>query len=158
MNTCVLCFSRRNALECTIRSRSRWNGVRSGESGSGTTLRAGYERVASGDSHACSHAWVRSWKCSTFGVTVAMDSFKSPRRGGGKFAPLPRTADHGALERGRRRARRVHLFLHRVELVQRVGGRVRPHVRPQALAIAHRPVLVAAGDEARMRIPKPVAL
>src|SRR2546421_360711 len=30
MNTCVLCFSRRNAFECTILSRSRWNGGRMG--------------------------------------------------------------------------------------------------------------------------------
>src|SRR3954449_7762388 len=71
MNTCVLCLRRRNDFEWTTRSRSRWNGVRSGESGSGRTRFAGYERVASGDSHACSHAWVRSWKCSAAGATVA---------------------------------------------------------------------------------------
>ena len=46
---------------------------------------AGYERVASGDSHACSHAWVRSWKCSAWTV-VAMGS-NCPMRSGGKFAP-----------------------------------------------------------------------
>src|SRR5436305_3382442 len=73
MKTCVLCLRRRNDFEWTMRSRSRWNGVRSGESGSGRTRLAGYERVASGDSHACSHAWVRSWKCSAWGATVAMD-------------------------------------------------------------------------------------
>src|SRR5918998_1877066 len=50
MNTCVLCLRRRNALECTIRSRSRWNGVGWSESGSGTSRSAGYERVASGES------------------------------------------------------------------------------------------------------------
>src|SRR5205823_760600 len=50
MKTCVLCFSRRNAFEWTIRSRSRWNGVRSGESSSGWARRAGYERDA-GDRH-----------------------------------------------------------------------------------------------------------
>src|SRR6478609_8566910 len=72
MNTCVLCLRRRNAFECTMRSRSRWNGVRSGESGSGRTRLAGYERVASGESQACSHAWARSWKWSAATVTVAM--------------------------------------------------------------------------------------
>src|SRR5215218_6189844 len=48
MKTWVLCLRRRNAFECTIRSRSRWNGVRWSESG--CARRAGYERVASGDS------------------------------------------------------------------------------------------------------------
>src|SRR5687767_13718068 len=49
MNTCVLCFSRRNAFEWTIRSRSLWKGVRWSESGSGSSRTAGYERVASGE-------------------------------------------------------------------------------------------------------------
>src|SRR4051812_30890717 len=49
MNTWVLCLSRRNALEWTIRSRSRWNGVRWSESSSGMSRRPGYERAASGD-------------------------------------------------------------------------------------------------------------
>src|SRR5919199_4549440 len=62
MNTCVLCLSRRNAFECTIRSRSRWNGVRSGESSSAVARRAGYERAASGDRDASSRAVMRSWK------------------------------------------------------------------------------------------------
>ena len=35
MNTCVLPFRRRNAFEWTIRSRSRWKGVRTAHSGSG---------------------------------------------------------------------------------------------------------------------------
>ena len=34
MKTCVLCLSLRNAFECTMRSRSRWNAVRSGCGGS----------------------------------------------------------------------------------------------------------------------------
>src|SRR3954469_8877058 len=80
MNTWVLCLSRRKAFEWTMRSRSRWNGVRSGESGSETTLRAGYERVASGESHACSQAWVRSWKCSAEGAAVAMARFSQSGR------------------------------------------------------------------------------
>src|ERR687896_751838 len=50
MNTCVLCLRRLNAFEWTMRSRSRWNGVRWSESGSGSSREAGYERVASGES------------------------------------------------------------------------------------------------------------
>src|SRR5881397_975473 len=38
MNTCVLCLSRRNAFECTIRSRSRWNAVLSGWGSSSRSL------------------------------------------------------------------------------------------------------------------------
>src|SRR3954451_6410433 len=68
MKTCVLCLSRRNALECKIRSRSRWNGVRSGESSSATARRAGYERAASGDSWVRSNASMRSWKERSAGV------------------------------------------------------------------------------------------
>src|SRR5436190_17357445 len=62
MNTWVLCLRRRDAFACTIRSRSRWNGVRTGESCSGIALRAGYERVPRGDSRASSNAWMRSLK------------------------------------------------------------------------------------------------
>src|SRR3954452_707397 len=62
MNTCVLCLGRRNAFEWTIRSRSRWNGVRTGESCSGIARSAGYERVARGDRRACSKACMRSLK------------------------------------------------------------------------------------------------
>src|SRR5215218_2736088 len=56
MNTCVLCFRRRNALEWTILSRSRWKGVRWSESGSGSARTAGYERVASGESDSSSRS------------------------------------------------------------------------------------------------------
>src|SRR4051812_21299325 len=80
MKTCVLCLRRRNAFEWTIRSRSRWKGVRSGESGSGTQRLAGYERVASGESQACSQACVRSWKCSARAVTVPMTRLSQPSR------------------------------------------------------------------------------
>src|SRR3954470_15633262 len=68
MKTWVLCLRRRNALECTIRSRSRWNGVRSGESSSATARRAGYERAASGDSCVRSKASIRSWKERSAGL------------------------------------------------------------------------------------------
>src|SRR5438105_1943437 len=37
MNTCVLCFSRRNALQWMIRSRSRWYSVRMSDGGSART-------------------------------------------------------------------------------------------------------------------------
>ena len=60
MKTCVLCFRRRNGFECTIRSRSRWNGVRWSESGSGSSRTAGYERMASGESHSSSSLSIRS--------------------------------------------------------------------------------------------------
>src|SRR3954451_18941505 len=38
--------------------------------------------MASGESHACSHAWVRSWKCSAEGATVAIASIVSERPAG----------------------------------------------------------------------------
>src|ERR687895_210803 len=62
MNTCVLCFKRRNALECTTRSRSRWNGVRWSESGSDLSRLAGYERAARGESDSSSSRSIRSRK------------------------------------------------------------------------------------------------
>src|SRR5215210_6939849 len=62
MNTCVLCLSRLNALECTIRSRSRWKGVRCGESSSGRSRRAGYERAACGERCCASSRSIRSRK------------------------------------------------------------------------------------------------
>ena len=51
MKTCVLPFRRRNGFECRIRSRSRWNGVRTPHSSSGRARpRVSYERTASGES------------------------------------------------------------------------------------------------------------
>ena len=69
MNTWVLPFSRRNDLQCTIRSRSRWNGVRSGQiSPSACSLpRVSYERTASGDSHSLSIAATRDANSSATG-------------------------------------------------------------------------------------------
>src|SRR5437764_9879438 len=72
MKTCVLCFSRRNAFEWTIRSRSRWNGVRSGESSSGWARRAGYDRAASGDSADSSSAAMRSGNSEAAAVVVVV--------------------------------------------------------------------------------------
>ena len=63
MKTWVFPFSRRNGFEWTIRSRSRWNGVRTphGSSGRRRPL-VSYERTASGDSHASSRSRTRSSK------------------------------------------------------------------------------------------------
>src|SRR4051812_20646572 len=77
MNTCVLCLSRRNAFEWTIRSRSRWNGVRSGESGSATARSAGYERAARGESQPASAAAILSWKLVS--TLMAMQPIVAPR-------------------------------------------------------------------------------
>src|SRR3954451_10670174 len=63
--TCVLWRSRRNAFEWTIRSRSRWNGVRKRHSSSGASRpRVSYERTASGESHCSSCSRTASAKPS----------------------------------------------------------------------------------------------
>ena len=50
MKTCVFPFSRRNGFEWTMRSRSRWNGVRTVHSSSGSARpRVSNERTAKGD-------------------------------------------------------------------------------------------------------------
>src|SRR5437763_137818 len=68
MNTCVLPLSRRNGFEWTIRSRSRWNGVRTGDSASGRSRpRVSYDRTASGESHAFSSSRVRAANVSVRG-------------------------------------------------------------------------------------------
>src|SRR2546423_541052 len=94
MKTCVLCFSRRNAFEWTIRSRSRWNGVRSGESSSGWARRAGYERAASCDSADSSAAAMRSWNSEAAAVVVVVAAIRTilPARaaGGGPGYPSAR--------------------------------------------------------------------
>src|SRR3989442_15967195 len=65
MKTCVLPFSRRNGLEWTMRSRSRWNGVRSGHgSSSRTRPRVSYERTASEESARSSCSRTRVSKAS----------------------------------------------------------------------------------------------
>ena len=51
MKTWVFPFSRRNGFEWRMRSRSRWNGVRSRHSSSSRSRpRVSYERTASGES------------------------------------------------------------------------------------------------------------
>src|SRR6266542_4252011 len=51
MKTCVFPLRRRNGFEWTIRSRSRWKGVRTADSTSGCRRpRVSYERTASGES------------------------------------------------------------------------------------------------------------
>ena len=65
MNTCVFPFRRRNGLEWTIRSRSRWNGVRRRHSSSARGRpRVPYERTASGERQRSSCARVSSAKAS----------------------------------------------------------------------------------------------
>src|SRR3954454_11711389 len=82
MNTCVLCLSRRNAFACTIRSRSRWNGVRTGESCSGIALRGGYERVGRGENRASSKACMRSLKeLTATGSPVLMAMIRLSQQG-----------------------------------------------------------------------------
>src|SRR5688572_16655548 len=108
MKTCVLCFSRRNAFECTMRSRSRWKGVRSGESSSWTARRAGYERAASGDSWVRSIASIRSWNERSVGVvweTVTEGFSQANRRRGERSAGvgvawLPASPGAPVLDRG----------------------------------------------------------
>src|SRR3954451_4754976 len=65
--TCVLCRSRRKALEWTMRSRSRWNGVRRRHSSSTASRpRVSYERTASDESHCSSCSRTASAKpCAT---------------------------------------------------------------------------------------------
>src|SRR3954454_18083021 len=61
--TCVLCRRRRKAFEWTIRSRSRWNGVRRRHSSSEASRpRVSYERTASGESHCSSCSRTESAK------------------------------------------------------------------------------------------------
>src|SRR5665811_93596 len=49
MNTCVLCISRLKLFEWMMRSRSRWNAMRTGESASTVLRVAALLRVARGD-------------------------------------------------------------------------------------------------------------
>src|ERR671934_1015934 len=86
MYTCVLCFRRRNALQWTTRSRSRWNGVRTGESSSSSSRRAGYERCASGDRNSSSRAEMRSRRAT--GVAGTRTTSILPRGAGGFRPPL----------------------------------------------------------------------
>src|SRR5919197_5088421 len=60
MNTWVLCLSRLKAFEWTIRSRSRWNGVRMTLSGSGSRRIARYDGVALSHRYSRSQARTRS--------------------------------------------------------------------------------------------------
>src|SRR5690349_9492917 len=55
-----------------MRSRSRWNGVRSGLSGSSTRRRAGYDRVACGERNSSSQAAMRSWKVAVAGTPPSL--------------------------------------------------------------------------------------
>src|SRR5918992_1988545 len=155
MNTCVLCLSRRNALECTIRSRSRWNGVRWSESSSGSSRTAGYERVASGES-CCSYRSIRSLKLER------AKAWAMPRRA---YLPLARRLLGERLEarravvevvqqeaarepRAAARLERVvgHVVVQRHALTARPGGHLlEPVDRVPALVRGRSPPLPACG-------------
>ena len=81
MNTCVLPFRRRNGFEWTIRSRSRWNGVRTGESSSGRSRpRVSYERTASGESQPSSSSRMRAANVSAMVSGIASSLNRDPAR------------------------------------------------------------------------------
>src|SRR5436309_5632555 len=95
MKTCVLPLSRRNAFECRIRSRSRWNGVRKRQSSSSRRRpRVAYERTASGDSQRSSCSRTPAAKASatvpaSFGIEVRLDDDRD-----GSAVGAPRRARH----------------------------------------------------------------
>src|SRR5437764_1990220 len=83
MKTWVLPFSRRNGFEWTIRSRSRWNGVRTPHSSSGRSRpRVSYERTASGDSHRSSRSRSSISKASTTLPAISGIEVQTTRRAG----------------------------------------------------------------------------
>ena len=87
MKTCVLPLSRRNGFEWTMRSRSRWNGVRTGDSSSGSSRpRVSYERTASGESVRSSSSRTRAANVSATlravsVIAVQPKPWRGPRRG-----------------------------------------------------------------------------
>jgi hypothetical protein len=83
MKTCVFPFSRRNGFEWTIRSRSRWNGVRTLHGSSGRARpRVSYdERTATGYSVASSSALTRSANDSATRPATSIGFQRSRRRG-----------------------------------------------------------------------------
>src|SRR3954452_11225607 len=144
MNTCVLCLSRRKALQWTIRSRSRWNGVRTGESSSSTSRRAGYERWASGERNSSSIAEIRSRKAMALvPVGVTRRFWHEGRRAqappGASFPLLPLLPPFAELEPGDEQHPRAEVDRQLHEHVARVGQR-RDHVFTADRS--HRPRLV----------------
>src|SRR3954470_12183614 len=79
MKTCVFPLRRRKGLEWRMRSRSRWNGVRSRESPSSRSRpRVSYERTASGESQRSSCSRTCASKASatvpaSFGMRFRLD-------------------------------------------------------------------------------------
>src|SRR5712692_10345087 len=72
MKTCVFPFRRRKGLEWTIRSRSRWNGVRTPHSSSARSRpRVSYERTASGESERSSCSRTRASKASAIRPAIS---------------------------------------------------------------------------------------
>src|SRR6187551_78708 len=77
MKTCVLCFRRRNDFEWTMRSRSRWKGVRRPHSSSWIARpRVSYERTATGESEDSSCSRIRASNAS---ATLPASSGMEPR-------------------------------------------------------------------------------
>src|SRR4051794_31240105 len=95
MNTWVLPFSRRNGFECRMRSRSRWNGVRSRQSPSSRSRPpVSYERTASGESHCCSCARTCASKApATFPASSGM-RFRLDDDRDGSAVGAPRGTGH----------------------------------------------------------------
>ena len=106
--TCVLWRRRRNALEWTIRSRSRWNGVRRRHSSSGASRpRVSYERTASGESHCSSCSRTASAKPSATCPAISdILSETSPVAGGPEAAGTVDTCADAPASPSRRPARR----------------------------------------------------
>src|SRR6185312_7596958 len=95
MKTWVLCLSRRNDFECTMRSRSRWKGVRNPHSSSSAARpRVSYERTASGESQVSSCSRIRASNASAI---LPASSGMKPRLdddGDGSAVRTPRRSGH----------------------------------------------------------------
>src|SRR4051812_3426529 len=121
MNTCVLPFRRRNGFEWTIRSRSRWNGVRTGDSSSGCSRpRVSYDLTASGESDASSSSRIRAANVSA--MVSGIDS--SLIRMSARLVTRPHEVIRNAHPIEGRRVMAVSGTLQRDELRQRVRGEV----------------------------------
>src|SRR5215211_2608642 len=123
MNTCVLPFRRRNGFEWTIRSRSRWNGVRTGDSSSGWSRpRVSYDSTASGESQALSSSRVRAANVSAIVSGIASSLIRRSARLVTRHGEVIRNARRQIARRSRVMA--VSESLQLDELRQRVRGEV----------------------------------
>ena len=135
MKTCVLPFSRRNGFEWTMRSRSRWNGVRTLDSSSGRSRPfVSSERTASGD-RLSSSSRIR---CSNAACVQAGD-LHSGQRSRAEVWKRSRSEQAGEGEPGRREAARGE---------RRAADR-RPTNEPNCSAAVRRPVTPSRSAGAR---------